>query len=258
MRGNVHLEKMTNKAEECVGKVMWMSRVNGQVKVDRWMMWELIGRQSVEHAAEVWWSGVCSACRNLESAQMRVGRRLLGASNTGLAVQGDLGWRKLEEKREKIKVLFEEIGRDGRELTGEDGGRETKRGWMNRVVGKVWGFEEKAWTMRESRWVNGRIRLRQEMRRTGKKKYIQKAHWNGIGWQKMIQGGEICEVGTGSGECEVAVQEEDWFSWVVRDKKICRIVGDERCVMRVREDVAHFLVGCGKFERNWLVLLDGV
>ena len=26
-------------------------------------------------------------------------------------------------------------------------------------------------------------------------------------------GGEICEVGTGSGECEVAVQDED--NWVV-------------------------------------------
>ena len=27
----------------------------------------------------------------------------------------------------------------------------------------------------------------------------------------MIQGGEICEVGTGSGGCEVAVQAEDWI-----------------------------------------------
>ena len=44
------------------------------------------------------------------------------------------------------------------------------------------------------------------MRRTGKKQYIV--------WQKMIQGGEICEVGTGSGECEVALQAEDRFSWV--------------------------------------------
>ena len=30
-----------------------------------------------------------------------------------------------------------EEGRDGRELTGEDGGGETKRGWRNRVVGRV-------------------------------------------------------------------------------------------------------------------------
>ena len=38
------------------------------------------------------------------AAQMRVGRRLLGATNT-VAVQGDLGWRKLEERREEMKVL---------------------------------------------------------------------------------------------------------------------------------------------------------
>ena len=43
-------------------------------------------------------------CRKLESAQIRVGRRLLGTSNiiAGVAVQGDLGWRKLEE----MQVLF--------------------------------------------------------------------------------------------------------------------------------------------------------
>ena len=29
---------MTNKAEEWVGKVLWMSRVNGQVEVDRGRM----------------------------------------------------------------------------------------------------------------------------------------------------------------------------------------------------------------------------
>ena len=50
-----------------------------------------------------WWSGGHSTCRKLESAQMRVGKRLLGASNTlaGVAVQGDLGWRswKRGEKR---------------------------------------------------------------------------------------------------------------------------------------------------------------
>ena len=81
-----------------------------QSEVDRGrMVWELIGRLSVEHAAEVWWSGGRSACRKLESAQMRVDRRLLWASNTvaGVAVQG---WRKLEERREEIR-------RDGRKST---------------------------------------------------------------------------------------------------------------------------------------------
>ena len=34
---------------------MGMSRVNGLVEVDRGsMVWELIGKPSVEHAAEVW------------------------------------------------------------------------------------------------------------------------------------------------------------------------------------------------------------
>ena len=56
LRGNVHLEKMENKAEEKVGKVMWMFRMNGQVEVDiGWTQWELMGKPSVECAAEVWW-----------------------------------------------------------------------------------------------------------------------------------------------------------------------------------------------------------
>ena len=39
---------------------------------------------------------------------MKMGWRFLGASNTiaGVAVQGDLGRRKLEERREEMKVMF--------------------------------------------------------------------------------------------------------------------------------------------------------
>ena len=43
------------------------------------------------------------------------------------------------------------------------------------------------------------------------------------------------------------------------DKKRCRTVSDERCVMYdsdMGEDVAHFLVGCEEFERYRMVLLD--
>ena len=66
-----------------------MSRVNEQMEVDSGrMVLEFIGRPSVEHAAEVWWSGERSACRKLESAKMRVGRRLLGESNTVSGVAG--------------------------------------------------------------------------------------------------------------------------------------------------------------------------
>ena len=46
--------------------------------------------------------------RKLEAVQDRIGRKLLGASNTvaGVAVRGDLGWRRLEERREEKEVLF--------------------------------------------------------------------------------------------------------------------------------------------------------
>ena len=49
-----------------------------------------------------------SACRKLESAQIKMGRRLLGARNieVGEAVQEDLEWSKLEERKEEIKMMF--------------------------------------------------------------------------------------------------------------------------------------------------------
>ena len=42
---------------------------------------------------------------------------------------------------------------------------------------------------------------------------------------------------------------------------MCRMVSDERCVKcdsRIGEDVAHFLVVWGEFERDGPVLLDDV
>ena len=48
---------------------------------------------------------------------------------------------------------------------------------------------------------------------------------------------------------------------LMEDKKRCRMVTDERCVMcdsGVGEDMAHFLVSCGEFERERLALLDDV
>ena len=88
-----------------MSRVTWRSRVNEQVEVDRGRkVWELLARPSMEYAAEVWWTGGQSACRKLELSQMKMGRRLLGASNTvaGVAMQGNLGWRKLEERREEM------------------------------------------------------------------------------------------------------------------------------------------------------------
>ena len=109
MRGNVQLEKMKEKAEEWAGKVEWMSRKDGQIEVERGrLVWELLARPGLEHAAEIWWPGGKAANKKLEAVQDKVGRRLLGASRTvaGVAVRGDLGWRKLEERREAKKLLY--------------------------------------------------------------------------------------------------------------------------------------------------------
>ncbi len=98
MRGNVQMEKIREKAEEWAAKTEWMSRVNGQMEVERGrLVWEL-ARPSIEHAAEVWWTGGKTANRKLEAIQERVGRKVLGASGTvaGVAICGDLGWRTLE------------------------------------------------------------------------------------------------------------------------------------------------------------------
>ena len=89
MKGNVHLMKMVEKAEEQVGQVEWMARVNGDMEVERgrmaWSWWQGHG---LEHAAEVWWPGGKVVGRKLEAVQDRIGRKLLGASKTvaGVAV----------------------------------------------------------------------------------------------------------------------------------------------------------------------------
>ena len=70
---------MAKKAEEWIERVTWMSRVNGQVEVDRGrMLWELLVRPSMEDAAEVWLTRRLSACRKLELSQTKMGRKLLG------------------------------------------------------------------------------------------------------------------------------------------------------------------------------------
>ena len=48
---------------------------------------------------------------------------------------------------------------------------------------------------------------------------------------------------------------------LLEEKKICRMVSDERCAMgrsRVGKDETRFLMICGEFERDQWVLLDGV
>ena len=62
---------MTEKAEEWVGRVEWMSKVNRQVKADRWrMMLDLMVKSVLKHASEMWQTDGRTGCRKLETAQM--------------------------------------------------------------------------------------------------------------------------------------------------------------------------------------------
>ena len=56
----------------------------------------------------MWWPGGKTAGKRLEAVQDRLGRRLVGASRTvaGEAIHGEMGWRKLEERREEKKTLY--------------------------------------------------------------------------------------------------------------------------------------------------------
>ena len=85
-----------------------MSRGNGQVEVDRRrMVWELIRRPSVSMQQKCGGQeGI--VCTGAGVGTDERGRRLLEASNTvaGVVVQGDLWWKKLEEKSEGMKVVF--------------------------------------------------------------------------------------------------------------------------------------------------------
>ena len=86
-----------------------MSRVNGEMEVERGrLIWEQLARPCLECAFEVWWTGWKAVCKNLEKIQENTGRKLVGGSSTvaGGAVRGNLGWRKLEERREEKKLLF--------------------------------------------------------------------------------------------------------------------------------------------------------
>ena len=56
----------------------------------------------------MWWTGGKAACKNLENIQEKIGRNLLSGSSTvaGGGVIGDLGLRKLEERREEKKLYL--------------------------------------------------------------------------------------------------------------------------------------------------------
>ena len=66
-------ERIREKAEEWAGKTKWMSQVNGQMEVERGkLVWELLARPCLEHAASVWSTGGNVASKMLEAVQERV------------------------------------------------------------------------------------------------------------------------------------------------------------------------------------------
>ena len=64
---------------------------------------ELLARPCLEHASELWWAGGKAVCKNLEKIQENIGRKLVSEGSTvvEVVIRGDLGWRKLEERREE-------------------------------------------------------------------------------------------------------------------------------------------------------------
>ena len=57
LQGDVSYRRWQKKEDEWIGRVTWMSRVNGQVEVliDRErMVWRLLARPNMEYAVEVW------------------------------------------------------------------------------------------------------------------------------------------------------------------------------------------------------------
>ena len=92
------------KAEEWIKKVVWMSNVNWKIEVDRGrMVWELLARSSLEHAAEICLTGALLIESSVKMRGEDVCCRL--ATLVGGLVLGNLGWRKLGVRREKKKVL---------------------------------------------------------------------------------------------------------------------------------------------------------
>ena len=73
----------------------------------------------------------------------------------------------------------------------------------------------------------------------------------------MIQVSEICESVQVQESVRLLFRLRTGSAGLLKDKMRCTMVSDKRCVM-CDNKVAHFLVGCGEFERDRLVLLDDV
>ena len=267
MRGNVQLEKMKEKAEEWAGKVEWMSRKDGQIEVERGrLVWELLARPGLEHAAEIWWPGGKAANKKLEAVQDKVGRRLLGASRTvaGVAVRGDLGWRKLEERREAKKLLY------GKRLEGLEDSRLVKAvaeklkeagnvGWGEEygVLLRTYGLTEESETREQ--W-KAKV---EEGNDEGWWEEVESR--SSLGWYRMTKEEFGVETYLGSSQGQEAIRcrfrMRTGSAGLFADKKRCRLCEEDKCVLcdsEEVEDVLHFLVLCEEFQWERQELLSRI
>ena len=228
-------------------------------------MWELLARPSIEHAASVWWTGGNVANKRLEAVQERVGRKLLGASRSvaGVAVRGDLGWKKLEERREEKKVLY---GRRVERLDDsrlvkvimekmQDCGSVSWQGEYDQLLRK-YGLESEIGSAKEWKERVHERNCRDWMEEVEGKSSLK--------WYRMVKD----EAGLEEYTRSLVSQEEVRLRFrlitgsagLFEDKKRCRMCDDERCVLcnGEVEDVEHFLVRCEEFRWDRQVLLEKI
>ena len=69
------------------------------------LIWDLVARPGLEQ--EIWWPGRKTVGRRLEAVQERLRIKLLGARYmVGEAIRGEMGWIKLEERKEEKNMLY--------------------------------------------------------------------------------------------------------------------------------------------------------
>ncbi|SMN01538.1 hypothetical protein SPONN_2617 [uncultured Candidatus Thioglobus sp.] len=227
------------------------------------LVWELLGRPTVEHAGEVWCTGGKTARKKLDSIQGRIGRRLLGCSATvaGVAVRGELGWWSLEERRERKKVLY---GKRVVELGDER--------LVNRVVDHVSNVGGMGW-WKEFEDLKEKYGGIEGSGSEVKKKIVRKVvdDWRSeVGDKVSLRNYELVKVGLeaeqylgylDSYESRVRFRLRTGSAGLMEDKMRCKMRSDARCVLcddGVVEDIQHFLIGCVEFEGGRRELVEKI
>ena len=269
MRGNVQVEKMAEKAEEWAGKMEWMSRKDGKIEVERGrLVWELLARPGLEHAAEVWWPGGKTVNRKLEAVQERIGRRLLGASRTvaGAAVRGDLGWRKLEERREERKLLY------GKRLENLEDSRLVKvvAEKLKNTGGVGWWEEyellQRRYGLAEDWESESRREVKSKIEEVHAENWCEEVEGKcSLRWYRTakeeLEAERYIDSSLGQEAVRCRFRLRTGSAGLFEDKKRCRMTEDERCILCGSgevEDVEHFLVRCNEFQGEREELLERV